>query len=400
MQWRRTLWLIIGVQFTIALARSCAMPFLPLFLIELGVKPLSHVELWSGAAISVSFLMAAIFAPIWGNLADRTGRKAMVLRASAAICVTTGLLGFTTAPWQIVALRLAGGIAGGFSASATALVATQVPEEYLGFSLGWLATGELFGMLVGPLVGGLLADQLHDYRAVFFLTSSVALVAVVLCASFVQEDFDRTAHARRERVSFFAQLRELAAHPKLVPMLVVVFVTQLSVMGLQPVLPLFISSLIDGGGWIATATGISVALTGVADVIASPWLGKRSDKIGYRRVLLISLASAALFTLLQAFVHSIWLFYALRFCVGIFLGGILPTANALIGRLFASGRRGAVFGMVSSAMYLGMACGPLLGATTAAHFGFSAAFIVVAALMFANFLWIAGLRGVEPETRP
>ena len=139
---------------------------------------------------------------------------------------------------------------------------------------------------------------------------------------------------------------------------------------------------------------------GLADLIASPFLGKRSDRIGYRRVLLISLCGVAAFTIPQAFAHTIGAFIALRFGVGLFLGGVLPTANALIGRIFPIERRGQVYGIASSATFLGMFAGPLFGGLIAARFGFEAVFMSIACMALLNFAWVAlGVR-MAPAVAP
>ena len=122
--------------------------------------------------------------------------------------------------------------------------------------------------------------------------------------------------------------------------------------------------------------------------MSAPFLGSRSDEIGHRRVLLISLAGAALFTLPQAVALNIWAFITLRFGVGIFLGGILPRANAIIGKLALPETRGQIYGLTSTAQFLGRFIGPLLGAAVAAWFGIPAVFALIGTLMVANLLWV------------
>lgn len=393
--WQRTLWLMVGVQTIMSLAFSISAPFLPLYVIELGVKPESAVDVWAGAIASVNFIFAAIFSPIWGGIADRVGRKAMVVRSCSAICVGTALMGFAPNVVFLFVTRACMGIFSGFSAAATALVGTQVPEESLGFSLGWMATGQLVGGLCGPLIGGVLADRLHNYRFVFFWTSGFAFVAALTCTLLVREQLLRPTHARA-RPPFWAELRELVRHPALAPMFVVVMLAQVAALGVQPIVPLFVRALVGNAGWVATAAGAAFAVTGAADLIASPFLGKRSDAIGYRRVLLIALAGVCCFTLPQAFAGNIWVFLALRFGVGAFLGGVLPTANAWIGRMFPAERRGQVYGIVASATFLGMFVGPLLGGGIASRFGYPAVFLVFGLLTAANWLWVAtGVRSPE-----
>jgi DHA1 family multidrug resistance protein-like MFS transporter len=386
-QWQRTLWLMVTVQALMSFAFSVSGPFLPLFIIQLGVSPIAKVSVWAGVIASANFFFAAIFSPFWGGIADRIGRKTMVIRCCVAIAVFTALMGAVQNVWQLFAARACMGIFSGFSGAAIALVGTQVPEESLGFSLGWMATGQLIGGLCGPLFGGFLADRFRDYRLVFFVTSAFALVATLVCGLLVREHVKPT-RSLEDRTSFWESLHEIVRHRQLAPMFLVVLLAQVVAFGVQPIVPLFVRALVGNVPWLATAAGLAFAVTGLADLIASPFLGERSDRLGYRRVLLVALCGVAAFTIPQAFVRSIAAFVALRFGVGLFLGGVLPTANALIGRLFPLERRAQVFGITSSATFLGMFLGPLLGGTIAARFGFEAVFLTIGTLTLANFAWV------------
>jgi MFS transporter, DHA1 family, multidrug resistance protein len=378
---------MVTVQALMSFAFSVSGPFLPLFIIQLGVAPVAKVSVWAGAIASVNFLLAAIFSPFWGGVADRTGRKAMVIRSCVAVALFTALMGTVQNVWQLFGARACMGIFSGFSAAAIAMVGTQVPEESLGFSLGWMTTGQLVGGLVGPLFGGFLADQLQSYREVFFVTSAFALAAALVCLVLVREDHKPAASLQR-RQPFWKNLYEIALHPRLAPMFVVVLLAQVVAFGVQPIVPLFVRNLVGNVPWLATAAGLSFAVMGLADLLASPFLGKRSDRIGYRRVLLVSLFGVAAFTIPQGFVQNVGSFIALRFGVGLFLGGVLPTANALIGRIFPVERRGQVYGITSSATFLGMFLGPLLGGTIAARFGFEAVFLTIGVMALLNFAWV------------
>jgi DHA1 family multidrug resistance protein-like MFS transporter len=181
-------------------------------------------------------------------------------------------------------------------------------------------------------------------------------------------------------------------------MFLVIMIAQICSIGLSPVLPIFVRDLIGDVPLQTTISGAAIAVTGIAGLLSAPFLGRRSDKIGYRRVLLISLTGAASFTLPQAFVTNIWAFVALRFGVGVFLGGILPSANAIIGRIATPETRGQVYGFTSTAQFLGRFAGPLLGSAIAAYFGIPAAFAVIGLLMFANLAWVMTQVGyVAPE---
>lgn len=395
-EWKRTLWLMVGVQAVMSGSYQIASPFLPLFLIQIGVHPIGQVEYWTGIIISVNSLLAAVASPFWGHLSDRVGRKAMVLRSAIAVGATMALMGLCNNVWELLGTRVLMGVFSGFSASAMALVATQAPGRSLGYALGWLSTGQIVGTLMGPLVGGILADQMHDYREVFFVSAGGITAMAIVLTLFVRERFVPAERDAEESASFFARFAELARHPDLAPMIVVILLAQVCAVGLTPIVPLYVRSLVGNVPWVATASGAAIAITGFAGLLGSPFLGRRSDVLGYRPVLLISLAGAALFTIPQAVAVNVSMFLGLRFGVGIFLGGILPTANALVGRLARRSERGQIYGLTSTAQFFGRFCGPLLGGTVAAHFGFAAVFIVIGSLMLANLAWVAAnVRGPE-----
>jgi MFS transporter, DHA1 family, multidrug resistance protein len=379
---------MVGIQAISSAAFGFSLPFMPLFIAELGVHPLATVSIWSGIIGSINFFMAAFFAPVWGSLADRVGRKPMVVRSSIFGCITSALMGLSQNVWELAAARASMGMFSGFASAATALVGSQVPEESLGFAMGWMSTAQMIGTLVGPLIGGIIADQLHDYRSVFFWTAAGTLAAAIGCAYYVREDVKPKPVKERRATPIFTQYREILSHPEVLPIFLVLILAQLTTLSVAPIIPLFVQSIVGDSPWLGTFSGVAFAITGVAGLVTAPWLGKRSDEIGYRAILLVTIAGSALFTIPQGFVHNIWGFLALRFALGIFLGGILPTANAWIGRLFPAEQRGRVYGITYSATFTGMFIGPLLGGGVAAAFGFDAVFYVTGLLMVANFFWL------------
>lgn len=398
MSWRVTFWLVVAIQTISASAFSISLPFLPLYLQQIGVHPLSRVEQWAGILGSINFLTAAICAPIWGAMSDRFGRKAMVVRSSVGGAISSALMGFAGNVWQLSGARALMGMFGGFSSAATALIASVVPGSMLGFALGWMATAQMTGTLIGPVIGGFIADRAHDYRAVYFWSAGGVAIAGIVSALFVHESFTPKPRVAGKRPSSRRQFLEMLRHPELMPLLVLLALSQVAALGVSPIVPLFVQGMVGASPYLATFAGAAFAVIGIGDLVASPWLGKRSDQIGYRRIVLICLVGTGAFTIPQAFVHNVWVFLALRFCVGLFLGGIVPTANAWIGRLFPVEQRGTVFGLSYSASFAGMAVGPLFGGFIAAQFGFAAAFVVIGALMLANVLWVLlGVRSADPQ---
>jgi DHA1 family multidrug resistance protein-like MFS transporter len=385
--WRRTLWAMVGVQFVMTMAFSMLTPIMPLFLPELGVTSAAAIDIWAGVLSGVTSLVAAFVSPFWGKVADRTGRKLMLLRSSLAIGFFTVLMGVAANVWQFFAFRTLMGVFAGFSSAAIALVASQVPEGRLGYSLGWLSTGQLVGSLVGPIFGGLLADMTGSYRVPFYVTSVTIFCAMAAAWFGVHEEFVRPQKGRAGR-STVSGLFALIASPTLLALFFVLLMAQFGVRTVQPIVTLYVKEMVGSRPDLATLSGIAFSITGVANVIAAPFLGNRSDTLGYRRVLLICLLGGTLTTLPQAFTDNYWLFTAERFAVGLFVGGLLPTANALIGRLVSRSDRGTVYGMTSSAMFLGNSLGPLLGGALAAGLGLSWVFLMTGAVMALNFAWV------------
>ncbi|HJU17984.1 MAG TPA: MFS transporter [Stellaceae bacterium] len=383
--WQRTLWVMVGIQCVMTMAFSMLTPIIPLFLPSLGVEGASAIDLWAGILGGVTAFVAAFASPVWGRIADRRGRKLMLLRSSLAIGVFTALMGLAANVWQFFAFRALMGVFAGFSSAAIALVASQVPEERLGFALGWLSTGQLVGSLIGPMLGGGLADVTHSYRIPFYCTSALIFVALALVAVSVHERF--VAPATRGRSLLEASVA-LVRSPGLLALFFVLLMAQFGVRTVQPIVTLYVKEMIGLRPDLATLSGIAFSVTGLADLLASPFLGKRSDVLGYRRVLLICLLGAGVMTLPQAFTGNYWVFTAERFGVGIFVGGILPTANALVGRLTSRGERGSVYGLTSSAMFLGSSLGPLTGGGVAAALGLHWVFLVTAAVLLANWVWV------------
>jgi MFS transporter, DHA1 family, multidrug resistance protein len=375
---------MVAVQFIMSMAVTVMAPIVPLFLPQLGVTDHSTIDLWAGILNSCNFLLSALLAPVWGSVADRRGRKLMVLRASGGICLVSGLMALVTSVWQLFALTLVMGVAGGFSSAAIALVAGQAPERRLGYALGWLSTAQMVGGLMGPVAGGALADALGSYRATFAWTAALAAIALVVAAALVQEpEWQERGRPARLR----GRLRRLMRIGGLPALMTILLMTQFATRSVVPVVTLYVQSLTGPVPALATLAGFATSVTGVADVLASPFLGRRSDVLGYRRVLLICLGGAAITTLPMGLAGSYWVFVAERFAMGLFIGGILPTTNALIGRLVPADERGLVFGATATASLLGAFLGPLMGGTVAAALGLRAVFAMTAGLLLLTWLW-------------
>ena len=385
--WQRTLWAMVAIQFVMTASISFLSPIIPLILPELGVTGFDRISLWAGIIGGATSFVAAFASPIWGRVADTHGRKLALIRSSLAIGLFTALMGLATNVWWFFGIRALMGAFAGFSSAAIALVASQVPERRLGYSLGWLSTGQLVGSVIGPVIGGALADITGSYRVPFFCTGGMTLAALALVSAVVHEDFTPPSKTAAS-TSVLSGLRLLTGSGGLLALFLVLLMAQFSVRTVQPVVTLFVQDLIGSPPQIATLSGIAFSVTGLADLVSSPFLGKRSDIIGYRKVLLICLLGATLTSAPQIFVGSYWAFVGERFAIGLFIGGILPTANALIGRSVSRESRGTIYGMTASATFLGNSLGPLTGGGVAAALGIRWVFAVTTVLLAANLVWV------------
>ena len=266
--WQRTLWAMVGIQFVMTAAFSMLSPIMPLFLPALGVSSASAVALWAGILAGTTSLVAAFASPLWGRLADRHGRKLMLLRSSIAVGVFAALMGAATNVWQVFACRALMGVFAGFSSTAIALVASQVPEERLGYALGWLSTGQLVGSLVGPLIGGALADATGSYRIPFYCTAATILVSTAFVWFGVRERFVPVAQGRGGR-ALLSSLIAVARSPGLLPLFFVLLMAQFGVRTVQPVVTLFVQELVGDRPDLATLSGIAFSITGLANVVAA-----------------------------------------------------------------------------------------------------------------------------------
>src|SRR5471030_2421857 len=186
--WKRNLYIAWSGCFLTGAAFSLIMPFLPLYVEMLGVTDARQLNIWSGAVFSITFLFSAIASPFWGGLADRRGRKLMLLRSALGMSIVMALMGMAQNIWQFLILRALLGLLGGFVPNANALIATQVPRNKSGWALGTLSTGAVSGALLGPMVGGLLADS-YGLRPVFFITATVLFLCFLMTLYCIREQF-------------------------------------------------------------------------------------------------------------------------------------------------------------------------------------------------------------------
>lgn len=382
--WKRNLIVCWFGIFITAVGMSQIAPILPLYIKHLGVQSDSLIEQFSGLAFGITFIILAIFSPIWGKAADKYGRKPMLLRASLGIAITIFCMGFVRNVYELIGLRLLMGMVAGYSTACTTLIATQTGRENAGWALGVLSTSAISGSLFGPVIGAYIADNL-GLQNVFFLTGMLLLISFITTALFVQEKF------KRENTNTLGSREIWKTLPNkdlIIIMFVTFFVLTTALFSIEPIITVYVSQLIHNTNHVVLLSGIAFSASGLASIIAAPRLGKLSDKIGPHKVMLVTLIIASIIFIPQAFIKTPWQLIVLRFLLGLVTAGLAPCVNSIIKRITPESIVGRVYGFNMSAGYLGGFGGSILGGQIAAYFGIRYVFFITSALLLTNALWV------------
>jgi len=394
-QVKRNLYLLWLGNFLTACSFSLVMPFLPRFISELGV--VDNLYTWSGLTYAITFVASSIMSPVWGNLADRYGRKPMIIRSGISIGVIYMLMSFVTSPYQLFGLRLLNGALSGFIPSAIALVATNTPESQVGRALAILQTGSASGSILGPLLGGTLA-QLLGIRLTMRVASLLVLLAAVLVIFGVKET---VLGAGKARTSVMQDLKLAVSNKRLLALMIAAMMISASIQSLEPILSNFVPML-EQEGFITGLThllfgtgdahefivGFIFSLPAIATVLAAARWAKLGERIGFARLLSLGLLAAGLLILPQSLVTTVGWLILLRFLYGLMTAAVQPSVNATLAGVVHPSFRGRAFGINTSAMFIGSVVGPTLGGWVADGFGPRAVFWVTGLLLLASSYWV------------
>ena len=382
--WRSNL-VIVGLgSFTTIIAMTVLLPFLPIYIEELGMTDRADIAQWSGIAYGATFFAAAFVAPLWGRLADRYGRKLMLVRASLGMTIAMSLIGMADSVWQLVALRLFAGLAGGYSSGATILVATQTPKSRTGWALGVMSSSIMAGNLVGPLIGGVL-PPLIGIRGTFWIAGGV-IFFTFLATTFLLRETRRPVQARREAARL--GWSDLPDRRPVIAMLATGTLLMIANMSIEPIITIYVAELVEPGR-VTLVSGLAMSAAALGSIVSASRMGRLGDRIGHVRVIVGALAVSAVLLVPQAYVTTGWELVGLRFCMGVALGGLLPCVTSVIRHAVPEGMVGRFLGLATSSQYAGQVLGPLIGGFVGGHVGMRAVFLGTSVLMAvgAGFAW-------------
>jgi MFS family permease len=367
----------VAGSFTTIVAMTLLLPFLPIYVAQLGVKSQAAIVQWSGVAYGATFFSAALVAPLWGRLADRYGRKLMLVRASLGMAVAISAMGMAGNVWQLVGLRLFTGLAGGYASGSTILVATQTPKARVGWALGVLSSGIMAGNLAGPLIGAALPPFI-GIRKTFLLAGGMIFFAFIATCLFIKEEKRPAGTKAASRKGGWASIPDKRP---LIAMLLTGLMLMLANMSIEPIITVYAATLVKTQTAITTVAGLAMSAAAFGSIISAARLGRLADRVGHWNVLIGALSVSAVLLIPQAFVTAAWQLVALRFLMGVALGGLLPCIASVIRHNMPEGAAGTMLGYSTSAQYAGQVAGPLLGGFIGGEFGMRPVFLATCVLL-------------------
>lgn len=391
--WKKNLIVIWIAQFIGMIAMSACIPFLPLFVRQLGVNNLQEAQQWSGMISAAPFFMSIITVPLWGTLGDKYGRKLMVVRAILGLALAMGLMGFAQNVWQLFLLRMLQGAISGFIASTLAFVSSTTPKQHSGYAIAILQSSISAGPIVGSLVGGVLSD-LVGVRAVFVYVSIACILSSLIVIAFVHEE--KTEVNTEHKPSVLNNLRFALHVPALSTLLLLIFLVQSSIVFFSPILPFYLEELGAPKAQLSTLTGVFTGIGGLFSVLFARYWGKRSDRKGYGKTLRLASLVTGTATLLQAVVPRFELLFPLRAIAGIFTAALIPTLYAAFSKNSPQENRAGLMGLASGSTLLGNLVAPIICGWFASYFGAELALLLSGGIMF--FVWYGSKKEETQES--
>lgn len=393
--WRRNLAALWLAEFTAILGFSFAFPFLPLFLHrELGIPNGPQLAFWSGISAGTTGFALAVTSPIWGRLADRYGRKPMLVRAMIGGGVSVGLMGLAQSALQLTALRGIQGASSGTVAAATALVATETPSAHLAWALGILNSAISLGNAVGPAAGGLAAN-LIGLRAIFLGGGVLLLLASVPVLMVVKESPRRVS--RGSALPVMQVLR--AARPGTIGALGVLMVAQAlqqtSYAAAQQLVALRLLELMTSKQAQAL-TGVAFAAGGIATAVAAATYSRLLRRSSYRLIITVAAASMGIMLGVSALATEPTILIVAFVIASFAAGSLIPALGAMVGLEVPAVVQATVFGVSSSAISIGFGLGPLTAGLIASAAGVRAGLTAAAAIALLTAV-ILGFLSREPR---
>ena len=342
-----------GIGFT---GFTLVMPFLPLYIAELGVTDVGEIAMWTGLALGATPAVTAISAPLWGRVGDKYGSKLLVIRSLTAFILTKAGMAFVTAPWQLFALRALLGVFAGYGALTMSMAAQSAPREKMAQAIGTVQTGHRLGPAIGPVIGGTLAPLVGLRNS--FLFAAAFYAAAMLLILFVYQEPPKRAAVVRPRGGWEV-FSELLRKPGFLLALFVIFGLQTVDRSFGPVLPLFVQQVGVDAGRIAFVAGVLFSL-GAISAAAGTQLGPRLlQRYSAKTVLVAGTLTAAIALAAIVIAPTLLILGAAIIIAGTAMGAGTTTIYAIAGGLLPADAHATGFGIMTTASLMGLAVSPV-----------------------------------------
>jgi len=370
--WKRTLYLVWFIQILALMSFSFGIPFLPFYIQEMGVTDPERLRLLTGIINSAPAIGMGIMAPVWGIIADRYGKKLMMMRAmlSAAIILTG--LGLVKTVAGVVAFRTAQGFLTGTITAAVALVAGETPREKMAYALGLMTSSSFIGRTVGPAVGGILADTL-GYRPSFYLGGAVMFMCFLLVLFFVKETKGTT---KKRSEGNFRSIIKLLTVP-VIAVLVTVFFLRIGQSVARPYLPLYVQQLrgsIEGSALVTGVISAGASIMAALAALTLTRLGDRYDRIKLSCLFLSGAIAISIPLILSGTLLGTGIFYALLFFM---LSTVEPMLMSETLELVSENNHGLFFGVRATIGSIAWALSPMIGSAVSIRWSLNAVFYLI-----------------------
>lgn len=381
MNWKAVLAILTCNVVLMSASHTMLIPFLPMYLInELGVTS-DNVNMWSGIIFSVTFIVSAVMAPIWGKLSDKKGRKPMAVRAGVGLAITYFICGIVSSPIQLMFARILQGFAAGLWPAELAIMSSYAPKEKLGFCMGVMQGALTAGGVIGPLLGGVLAS-VFGMRVSFFISAGALALITLITLIFIKEPPREAKTPEQLALAKEAEKVNLLKIPMIRRMLECAVVIQMAILILQPILTLYVAELHHSMDNVIMLSGMVFSLGGFAGAISAPLWGRYGQSHGFFRTMCITLAGTGFILIIQSIPSTLTPFAILQFVCGLFYAGVYPSINSILVKKSPAEQRGRIFGLMFAAQQIGSTIGPLVGGFIGTFFGLKFVFIFAGILMF------------------
>jgi DHA1 family multidrug resistance protein-like MFS transporter len=335
---------------------TLVMPFLPLYIAELGTTDVGEIALWTGLILGATPTVTAISAPLWGRVGDRYGSKLLVIRSLTAFILTKAAMAFVTAPWQLFALRALLGVFAGYGALTMSMAAQSAPRDKMAQAIGTVQTGHRLGPAVGPVIGGLLAP-IVGLRNAFLVAALFYAAAMLLIIVVYKEPLDVKAVKKvRGGWEVFQQLIRL---PGFLLALFVIFGLQTVDRSFGPVLPLFVSQVGVGGDRVPIVAGILFSLGAISAAAGSQLAPRLLKRRSPKWVIVNGTITAAVALGAIVVAPSLWILGVAIAIAGTAMGSSTTAIYSVAGGLLPADAHSTGFGIMTTASLMGLAVSPV-----------------------------------------